>query len=159
MESYESYIAGQNKKTVGLITNRNAVADDTNGSATGDDVVIVENRGLKHGTNGYYTPSDSNDSDDDANVQYKTKDSNGITTEQVVKTEPSNGLVTNDSIMNGDHDKLRNRVIRLSGKDEQAAVAMASNLKDYLQVSNLPSISLYQKSGSQDLFRILSVIS
>jgi hypothetical protein len=137
MESYESYIAGQSRKIDGCITNGNIVTDDTNGSTTSDDVVIVENHGLKNGTNGYYTPSDSNDSDDDANARYKSKDANETTSAKVVNTDISSRDRTNDSVMNESHNKLKNRVIRISGKDEQAAVAIALNLKEYLQVSKI----------------------
>ncbi|KAI9879283.1 MAG: hypothetical protein M1830_009013 [Pleopsidium flavum] len=64
---------------------------------------------------------------------YKSFTSSGLSAQNGISNGVTHGVtngVTNG--VNGHHAKLQSRVIILSAKDEHAAQAMASNLKDYL---------------------------
>jgi acyl transferase domain-containing protein len=60
------------------------------------------------------------------------------------QTGATNGALTNGShVMNGWHGKIQSRVVMLSAKDEQAALTMASNLKDHLQTIKIEDEEKY----------------
>jgi acyl transferase domain-containing protein len=158
MESYQSFLDGQKRQRNGLATDGSTnctngangyhipITNSTNGYDTpitnGSDGSDGCHTPIIDGTNGTKGTNENHtlmiDSTNGYHCHNGTNGVNGTHIEQITTNGvASNGYTNGNS--KGDRSNLKSRVITLSAKDEQAALDMASNLKEYLETVNVAS--------------------